>query len=62
MIEEFTAAHCVAEVNLPIVIGVCIAHRCSGAALGHYGVRFAKQGLTDNRDFESSFARFYSGA
>src|SRR5262249_51121286 len=42
------AAHGVAEVDLPVVAGVDVAHRGGHAALGHDGVRLAEQRLGDH--------------
>ena len=45
VVEELAAAHGVAEVDLPVVLGVGVAHRRGAAALGHHGVRLAEQRL-----------------
>ena len=48
VVEELAAAHGVAEVDLPVVVGVGVAHRGGAAALGHDRVRLAEQGLGDD--------------
>ena len=45
VVEHLAAAHRVAEVHLPVVLGVDVAHRGGHAALGHDGVRLAEQRL-----------------
>ena len=59
MIEELTAAHCVAEVNHPVVIVVDVTHRGSSAAFSHHGVSLAKEGFTDDRYRQSCLASLY---
>ena len=49
VVEELAAAHGVAEVHLPVVLGVDVAHRRGDAALGHHRVRLAEQRLADDR-------------
>ena len=49
VVEELAAAQGVAEVDLPAVLGVDVAHRRRDAALGHDGVRLAEQRLADDR-------------
>ena len=49
VVEDLAAAHGVAEVHLPVVLGVDVAHRRGHAALGHDGVRLAQQRLADHR-------------
>jgi len=48
VVQELAAAHGVAEVHLPVVIAVRVAHGGGDAALGHHGVRLAEQGLADH--------------
>ncbi len=48
-VEELAAAHRVAEVHLPAVLAVDVAHARRDAALGHDGVRLAEQRLADDR-------------
>jgi hypothetical protein len=48
VVLEFATAHCVAEVNLPIVIAVDVAHRGCDATFGHDRVCLAKQRLADD--------------
>ena len=47
-VEELAAAHGVAEVHLPAVVAVDVAHARGDAALGHDRVRLAEQGLADD--------------
>ena len=49
VVEHLAAAHRVAEVDLPVVLGVDVAQRRGDAALGHDGVRLAEQRLADQR-------------
>ena len=49
VVQELAAAHGVAEVHLPVVARVDIAHRRGDAALGHHRVRLAEQRLADDR-------------
>ena len=49
VVEHLAAAHGVAEVDLPVVLGVDVAHRGGDAALGHDGVGLAEQRLADER-------------
>src|SRR5665647_376501 len=48
VVEELAAAHGVAEVDLPVVLGVDVSHGRGDAALGHHRVRLAEQGLADD--------------
>jgi len=50
VVEHFAAAHGVAEVHLPVVLGVDVAHRRGHAAFGHDRVGLAEQRLADDRD------------
>ena len=43
VVEHLPAAHGVAEVHLPVVLGVEVAHRRGRATLGHHRVRLAEQ-------------------
>ena len=43
VVEELSAAHGVAEVDHPVVVGVDVGHRRRTAALGHDGVRLAEE-------------------
>jgi hypothetical protein len=49
VIEELAAAHGIAEVHLPVVAGVDVAHRRRDTALRHHGMRLAEQRLGDDR-------------
>ena len=49
VVQELSAAHGVAEVHLPVVLGVDVAHGRRDAALGHHRVRLAEQRLADDR-------------
>ena len=48
VVEELAAAHGVAEVDHPVVVGVHVAHGGGAAALGHDRVRLAEQRLGDD--------------
>ena len=62
IIQKFSAAHGVAEMRLPAVVGVHIAHGCGDAAFGHDGVRFSEQRLANNADARAFRERFDGGA
>ena len=47
VVEHFAAAHGVAEVDLPVVLGPDVAHGGGHAALGHDGVGLAEERLAD---------------
>jgi hypothetical protein len=47
VVEHLAAAHGVAEVDLPVVLGPDVAHGGGYAALGHDGVGLAQQRLAD---------------
>src|SRR5205085_10797842 len=49
-VQHLAAAHGVAEVDLPAVVGPQVAEGRGGAALGHHGVGLAEQGLADDGD------------
>ena len=49
VVHILAAAHCVREMDLPVVAIVVMAHRRSHPALCHYGMSFAKQRLADQR-------------
>ncbi len=48
LVEELAAAHRVAEVDLPVVPGVHVAHGGRDAALRHHRMGLAEQGLADH--------------
>ena len=54
VVEHLAAAHRVAEVNLPVVLGVDVAHGRRDATLGHDRMRFAEQGLADERGAQTA--------
>ena len=56
VVEELAAAHRVAEVNLPVVVAVDVAHAGRDAAFGHDGVRLAEQRLADDRGAHAGLA------
>ena len=62
VVEEFSAAHGVAEMRAPIVGFVDVGHRRGEAAFGHYGVGFAKQRLANHADARALRQRFDRGA
>ena len=49
VVEHLAAAHGVAEVDLPVVLGVDVAHGRGDTALGHHGVGLAEQRLAHQR-------------
>ena len=57
VVQELAAAHGVAEVGLPVVFRVGVAHRRGAAALGHHRVGLAEQRLGHHRDLQAAFAR-----
>ncbi len=50
LVEHLPAAHGIAEVRLPGVLGPDVGHRGRDTALGHDGVRLAEQALADDGD------------
>src|SRR5262249_41474063 len=50
VVQHLAAAHRVAEVDLPVVLGPDVAHRRGDAALGHDGMRLAQERLADEAD------------
>src|SRR5579864_2050328 len=49
VIEQLAAAHGVAKMDLPVVLGPQVAHRSSDAALGHDRVSLAQKALAYHR-------------
>ena len=49
VVEELPAAHGVAVVDLPVVVGIDVPHRRGAATLGHHRVGLAEQRLRDDR-------------
>ena len=49
VVQHLAAAHRVAEVDLPVVLRVHVAHRRRDATLGHHRVGLAEQRLADQR-------------
>jgi hypothetical protein len=49
LLRQLAAAHGVAKMNPPVVLGVNIAHGRCDAAFGHDGMRFAEQRLAYER-------------
>ena len=62
VVEHLAAAHGVAEVDLPVVLGPDVAHGGGHAALGHDGVRLAEQGLADQRRAQAALLGLDGGA
>ena len=62
VVQEFSAAHGVAEMRLPTVVGIHIAHGGGDAAFGHDGVRFAEQRFADDANARALRERFDGGA
>jgi hypothetical protein len=57
VVEELPASQAVAEVNLPAVLGVDVAHGSRDATLGHDRVGLAEQRLAQDRDAQTLLAR-----
>src|SRR5690242_3805775 len=62
MVQELATPHGVSEMRSPVVGMVHIGHGCGDAALGHDGVRLAKQRLTDDTHRGALRERLNSGA
>ena len=62
VVEVLSAAHGVGEMNAPVVAIVDVGQSRGNAALGHHGVRFAKQRLADHADFGAVGGGFDRGA
>ncbi len=62
VVEHFPAAHRVAEMDLPAVRLVDVAHRRGKPALSHHGVRLAKQGFAHDADASSLRERLDRGS
>ncbi len=58
VVEHLAAAHRVAEVDLPVVLGVDVAHRGGDAALGHHRVGFAEERFANQGGLDSLGRRF----
>ena len=58
VVEHLAATHGVAEVDLPVVLFVDVAHRSSDAAFGHDGVGLAEEGLAHECDLEATLLGF----
>src|SRR5437660_9474967 len=61
VVQELAAAHGVAEVNLPVVLGPDVAERRGDAAFGHDRVRLAEERLADDRRLRAESVRFDRG-
>ena len=61
VVEHLPAAHGVAEVHPPVVLGVEVGHRGGDAALGHDRVRLAEQRLADDRRPRAALVGFDRG-
>jgi hypothetical protein len=62
VVEHLAAAHGVAEVDLPVVLGPHVAHGSGHAALGHDGVCLAEQRFADQRDAQAALFGLNGGA
>ena len=62
VVEHLAAAHGVAEVDLPVVLGPDVAHGGGHAALGHDRVRLAEQRLADERHPQAALLGLDGGA
>ena len=61
VVQELAAAHGVAEVDLPVVLGPDVAERRGDAAFGHDRVRLAEERLADDRRLRAKSVRFDRG-
>jgi hypothetical protein len=61
VVEHLPAAHGVAEVHAPVVLGIEVGHRGGDAALGHHGVSLAQQGLADDGRARAGLVGFDRG-
>ena len=61
VVQHLAAAHGVAEVDLPVVLGPDVAEGGGDAAFGHDGVRLAEQGLAHERRAGARSARLDGG-
>ena len=62
VVEHLAAAHGVAEVDLPVVLGPDVAHGGGHAALGHDRVGLAQQRLADERRAQATLLGLDGGA
>ena len=62
VVQEFSAAHGVAEVRAPVVGRIHVGHGRGDAAFGHHRVRFAEQRLAHDADAHSLGQGFNCGA
>ena len=62
VVQKLAAAHGVAEMGVPVVGGVHVAHGRGDAAFGHDGVGLAQQRLADQADLGSVRQCFDGGA
>ena len=58
VVEEFSAAHGVAEVRAPVVGGIHVGHGRGDSAFGHHGVRFAQQRFANDANVRALRQRF----
>ena len=62
VVQQFSAAHGVAEMCFPVVGGVDVGHGRGDAAFGHDGVGFAEQRFADHADARALREGFDGGA
>ena len=62
VVEHLAAAHRVAEVDLPVVLGPDVAQRGGDPAFGHHGVRLAEQRLAHDGGRGAERRRLDGGA
>ena len=61
VVQHLAAAHGVAEVDLPVVLFVDVAHGSRHAALSHHRVGFTEEGFADQCDLEAAVLGFDGG-
>src|SRR5438552_3574684 len=62
VVQELSAAHGVAEVDLPVVLGPHVAERRGDPPLGHHGVRLAEERLAHDRGLRAERVGLDGGA
>jgi hypothetical protein len=62
VVKEFSAAHGVAKVDLPVVRLIYVRHGCGDTAFRHYGVRFPQERFAYHSNTCSLGKRFNGGA
>jgi predicted TIM-barrel enzyme len=62
VVEEFSTAHCVAEVNFPSIVLIDVTHRSSSSTFCHNGVGLTEERFTDDCNAKTCLAGLNSGA